>query len=201
MVVQLELSQMDIDAIKEVANIGTGQASMALSTLFNQRVDIGLPKTEIIKLADLHKSINSSEAMIGIYSSIKEGIFGNILMVIPVSSALNLTNKLHGKSGTRLENEDVLVLSKIGSILNSSYLTGVAQLLGERILFHPPHVMTIIGDSIVDFLSVHMAEDSKMLLVNIDFVVKEYDVRGGVMLLLTIESLYPLLQRLKSQLS
>jgi chemotaxis protein CheC len=196
----MELSHMDLDALREVANIGTGQASMALSVLFDQRVDIGLPRTSVVKLADVGKDLNSSETMIGIYSSIKEGLLGNILLVVPLTSALNLTNKLHGKSSTCLEDEDIKVLSKIGSILNSCYLTGVAQLLEQRILFHPPNVISIFGNSIGDFLSASLSEDSKVLLVDIDFAVEEFQVSGGFILILTLESIYPLITKLQQKM-
>lgn len=191
---------MDLDALKEVANIGTGQASMALSVLFNQRVDIGLPKISAIKLTDIGKSLNTSETMVGIYSRMKEGLFGNILLIIPLDSALNLTNKLYSKSSTRLEGDDVLVLSKIGSILNSCYLTGVSQLLGEHIIFQPPNVISIFGNSLADFLAVSIADDEKLLLIDIDFNVKEYGVQGGFVLLLTMDSIYPLITRLQQQM-
>jgi len=196
----MELSQMDLDALKEVANIGTGQASMALSALFNQRVDIGLPRTSVVKLADIGKGLNSSETMIGIYSNMKEGLSGNILLLVPLASALNLMNKLYSKSSTRLEGDDVLVLSKIGSILNSCYFTGVAQLLEQRIVFHPPNVISIFGNSIADFLAVSLSEDSKVLLVDIDFEIKEYSVHGGFILILTLESIYPLITRLQQKI-
>jgi len=191
---------MDLDALKEVANIGTGQASMALSLLFDQRVDIGLPKISIVKLSDIGKNLNSAETMVGIYSGLKEGLEGNILLILPLDSALKLTNKLHGKDSIRLETEDILVLGKIGSIMNSCYLTGVAQLLGQRIKFQAPNVVSIFGNSLADFLAVSMAEDVKLMLVDIDFDVKEFGIKGGFVLLLTIDSLYPLITKLQQKM-
>ena len=191
---------MDLDALKEVANIGTGQASMALSVLFDQRVDIGLPRTSVIKLSDIGKDFNSSDTMVGIYSRIKEGLLGNILLILPLTSALNLTNKLYNKSSTRLEDDDVQVLSKVGSIINSCYLNGVAQLLSQRVVFNAPNVVSIFGNSLKDFLAVSLSDDAKILVVNIDFNIKEFNVSGGFILILTLESIYPLITRLQQKM-
>lgn len=199
-----DLSDFELDALKETANIGTGHASMALSSLLGQKVNIDLPKTIVVPVRDAGEYISSAEeSIVGIYSRLSKGIEGNILFVIPVSVALKLLATLD-KAATdgraKLSKADLEILKKLGSVICSAYLSGVAQFFEERIEFRAPNVVSAIGRSIADFAMVEIEDDEKVLLISVGFNTEDTEVQGAFTLLFTTTSLSPLLEKLKQKM-
>ncbi|MBN1156736.1 chemotaxis protein CheC [Candidatus Woesearchaeota archaeon] len=199
----IKLSDFELDALKETANIGTGNASVALSALLNTKVDLDIPETMELSVHEVNKHISkSNESLVGIYSKVKEGMAGNILILMPFSISFKLINRLRKNEDAkdRLNDEDIVLLKKVGSILYSAYLTSLAKLFEQKIVFNPPNIFSAIGGSATDFILVQIGEKEKVLLITIHFNVKEQNIDGEFILLLTLKSLAPLLENLRKKM-
>ena len=88
-------TDLEIDALKEIGNIGAGNAATALSMLLSKKITIKVPQIRIIPFDDVSKSVGGPEQLvIGIFMRINGDIDGNILMVIPEQDAYALTEIL-----------------------------------------------------------------------------------------------------------
>ncbi|PLW79789.1 hypothetical protein C0585_05915 [Candidatus Woesearchaeota archaeon] len=197
----LSISDIDLDAIKETANIGTGNAATALSNLFKKRVNISLPDLKVMPLAEAAKSITGpKEMVVGIYSKIKEGMDGNILLMVPISVALSMTNTFlpNASSNNKIDENEKALLQKIGAATYISYLTSLAKFFKSKITFDPPNVISTFGESIFDFMVANVNADEEVMTIKLGFDIENTDIQGDFLLLFTIKSLKPLLSNIKS---
>jgi len=200
-----DLSDFELDALKETANIGTGHASIALSALMNRKVNINIPQTNVVSVHEVYSQIaRANETLVGIYSKVKEGMSGNVVMLLPIDCAFKLINHLNPAEGglqkESLKDKDIIILKKLGSVLYSAYLSALANFFEQNIRFQTPSVVSTFGDSIIDFILVQIGEKEKVLLITINFDVEGTDIDGNFILLFTLNSLSPLLQRLKTKM-
>jgi chemotaxis protein CheC len=200
-----ELSDFEIDALKETANIGTGHASIALSALMNKKVNINIPTTDVVNMHEVYSKVaQEKETVVGIYSKVKEGMNGNIIMLLPLGCAMKLVREINSDNTEEikdsLKEKDVTVLKKLGSVLYSAYLSALANFFEQNIIFQTPSIVSTFGDSIIDFILLQVGEQEKVLLITINFTVEDTDINGNFLLLFTISSLFPLLGKLKKKM-
>ena len=124
-----------LNVFREISNIGSGNASSSLAIMLNEIVDIGIPKSDMIKFSDITNSYNSPEELVvGTVLQLSEDMEGFIMVIMKVDSALNLLSKITGKEITcdRDDYDSVCEeLSSIGEICNilcGTYLTAISAI-------------------------------------------------------------------------
>lgn len=201
----VKLTDMELDALKEVANIGSGNASMALSSIFNKRVNISIPDLQILKMSQITDSFkNDKSTMIGIFSRFKEGMDGNVFLFLPTEAALNFVSSLKGEaSGNKqvFSKDDEIVLKKASSIIYSAYITGIAKFFEQRIIFSEPDVISALGSSVIESLLVRIDKQESLMMLNVNFVVEDLTISGEFTMAITLNSLAPLLTKIRKSLS
>lgn len=200
----MEITAIELDALKETANIGTGNASMALSSIFKKKVNISLPFIELTNINDISKVISGPDEMIvGIYSKIIEGMSGNIMMIMPIASAIDITNTFLSENKTSndgLSDKEKQLLQRVGTAIYSSYLTSIAKFFEKKITFEPPNVISTFGSSINDFLLLQMNSSEKLLVIKLGFDIEGSTIKGDFILLFSSESLTPLLINIRQKM-
>ncbi|MBN1503419.1 chemotaxis protein CheC [Candidatus Woesearchaeota archaeon] len=197
------LGEFELDSLKEMANIGTGNASIALSSLLNTKVKIDVPTTEVVSVHDVKNYFTrTDELAVGIYSNIKEGMTGNLVLLFPLPSALVLLDQLGRENAKKntLSKQDLDILKKLGSVLYSIYLTSIAKFLSLKIIFQPPNIVSTLESSIIDFVLVDIDQEEKCILIRIGFQMEGTGVTGNFILLFTLSSLTPMINRLKQEM-
>lgn len=188
-----DISPFEFDALKEIANIAIGNASIALSNIFKNKVGISLPYLDIVSTENLVNLLSfSNEKIVGIYAKINGGIEGDILTVIPIKSAIYITGKhlkLKQFNFEKLSSKDKLGLQKFGNIICSSYLDSLSNFFGKQINFASPVIVSMYTDSINNFLSNHIDYSQKILVIKLKFDVENINVQGDFLLLLTSKPL------------
>lgn len=201
----MEISAIELDALKETANIGTGHASMALSSIFKKKVNISLPVLELTNAESISSKISTPDEMIvGIYSKILEGMEGNIITILPIDSALDITNTFlmeDKKADEGLSEQDKKLLQRVGTAIYASYLTSLAKFFEKKITFEPPNVISTFGSSIQDFLILNMGNTDKLLLIKLGFNIEQTTIKGDFLLLFSSDSLTPLLASIRKKIS
>ncbi|MFH0874670.1 MAG: chemotaxis protein CheC [archaeon] len=194
---------LELDTLRELANIGTGNASIALSSLLNTRVNISIPTTALVNIKEVAGYIKSSNEMtIGLYSSITQGISGNLIAMFPVDSGIILANSLafNESSGADvLSKKHAEILKKLGSVLYAIYLSSIAGFLRSNITFQPPNIISTMGSSIIDFILVDIDQNEKCLLINLGFDAMNKAIKGDFILIFTVSSLMPMLEKLRKE--
>lgn len=152
------LTSMQLDALREVVNIGTGNAATALSQLINKKVDITVPDVNIVPFDDIFTSIEGDEIVVGVIVRILGDAPGNILFIFEKETALELISMLMGYKEEYLNDMGNSVLCEVGNITSSSYMNAISKLTG---LYMIPSVPAVTCDMLGAILSTTFIESGQ----------------------------------------
>lgn len=186
-----QLSDMQYDVLKEIGNIGSGNATTALSKMLNIRMDMSVPNVALLPFSEISSLIGSEEEqVVGILLGLEGDVDGMMLFLFDMPSARHLINKLmmndENKSLEFTEIE-LSALNEIGNIVAGSYLTALSTLTQMKIISTVPN-MTI--DMVGALLSVPAIEygkyGDKILLIQSHF--GENEITGYFLLIPELDS-------------
>jgi len=127
------LSSLQLDALKEVSNIGAGNAATALSMMIGKKVDMTVPAVNVVRLEDIVEE-NGEIEVAGTVVRVLGDIAGNILLVFENSTAENIIKKLVGSKQSPESEMGSSVLCEIANIISAAYMNSIAQLTNLAIL-------------------------------------------------------------------
>lgn len=154
----LDFNDMQIDALKEVANIGAGNAATALSQLLQTKIDMTVPSVNIVKFNEVFDKLDGEKLTVAILIRVLCDTPGNILFIFDKHSAINIINKLLGKKSIEIDEFGNSVLCEIGNIISSSFINAIAKFTNLTIL---PSVPAINYDMLGAILSSTFIESNQ----------------------------------------
>ena len=195
------LSAIQIDALREVGNIGAGNAAIALSQMVDKKVDLSVPKASLQPLVCIPELVGGPETPVaGVYLNIAGDCSGSILLLLEKESAESLAALMvpHDlAAGAEMGVVKRSALQETGSILSGSYLSALGQLTG---LFFKPSVPGFAMDmagAIMDYVLVDLGSaEEHVLVVETDFTVSGVKILGHLILFPDLGTLATILQRL-----
>jgi chemotaxis protein CheC len=141
------LSTLQLDALRELANIGSGTAGTALSRLLGRSVDISVPNAVVLPLAEAVEAVGAAEQEVtGVAIPLAGDMDAVVLLVFPVDEAGALCAMLGVEPGTQ---DAVSALGEIGNILAASYIGSLGAMTGLDLDLTPPHTATDMLAAIV----------------------------------------------------
>ena len=149
------VNEMYMDVLKEIGNIGAGNATTARAGMLVTQMKMNVPSVKLMDASKLGDAIcPEEETIVGIFLEVKDGITGSMMFIMKMESAHFLVNKLMGREQTYNEPFDEMDLSamkEIGNIIAGSYLSALA---GMTNLVISPSVPYIAVDMAASILSV-----------------------------------------------
>lgn len=194
-----DLNNLQIDVLREIGNIGSGNAATALAKMLNKKIDMEVPKVKILEFKDVNEVLGDADTIVvGILLRVTGDLAGIIMFILDKRAAKVLVNILMGKpideDGDFSEIE-ISALKEIGNILAGSYLSALSTLTNLRIM---PSVPDIAMDMAGAILSVPAIEFGKIgdtvLYIETEFSEGSTRVVGDFFLVPDIES-YDILLR------
>jgi len=153
----LTLSEAQIDALKEVGNIGTGHAATALSQLIKKKVNISVPQVKVIKLEEVSNLLGDSNTLVaGIIMNVLGDLTAKILLLLTRESAISLADMLlQNPPGTTKVLSEVgnSAIKETGNILSGAYMNALSEFLGMMLLPSVPSLVFDISGAILVSLS------------------------------------------------
>lgn len=192
------LNSMIIDVLKEIGNIGSGNAVTALSNMLAKRIDMMVPKVRILEFNDVAEILGGEEEIVvGIYLDLNADVKGNIMFILDLDSALNLTNMLLDKEDAELGDIAISALSEVGNILASSYVNSLSSLTGLKITVSVPSLAIDMAGAILSVPAIQFGLIADQVLF-IETVFKEgkSSVYGNLFLLPDMASFEKILSKL-----
>ncbi len=188
-----------VDVLRELGNIGAGNAMTALSQMLNCKVDMKVPQVRLLDFKDVGTLIGGEEQiMAGIYLAVDGDITGSIMFLLAKGSAKHLVTKL---MGMELPDDDfgemgISALMEVGNIITGAYLNSLATITNLKIF---PSVPSICVDMAGAILSVPAIEfgtlGDKILLIQSQFM-DEIELDGYFIMVPDIDSYTKILKSL-----
>ena len=188
-----QYSELQLDALRELANIGSGNASIALSGMLGRAVDISVPKAQVLALAEaVHAAGDGDQVTTGVRLGIVGDLTGTVVLLVPSADADAMCRML----GVEPDDDFALsALGEVGNIVGASYITALAGMVGVEMEPTPPATTTDRLATIVEgVLASHAHGGGVALMLDSDLTVEGEDCsmsfllvpdQGGVELLLS----------------
>jgi chemotaxis protein CheC len=176
----LDFNAMQLDALREVGNIGAGNAATALSQLINKKVDMTVPAVNIIPFDEIFSRIGGEEVVVGVIVRVLGDTPGNILFIFSNTTALNIIELLTGNREETINEMGESVLCEVGNIISGAYMNAIARFTNLLIM---PSVPAVAWDMLGAILSTTFIEsgqfDDQVLDIETMFINKdEFDISG-----------------------
>ena len=158
-----QYTDVQLDALRELANIGSGNASMALSAMLGRSVDISVPSALVLPMSDAVEHVGSPEEEV---TGIVLGVFGDmqasVLLLLAPSDADLMCGLLGVEAGDEI---GLSALMEIGNIVGSSYINALAGMTGLEVEPTPPAAATDMLAAIVESVLAERAGTSDLALL------------------------------------
>jgi chemotaxis protein CheC len=161
----MNLTDLQLDALREMSNIGSGNAATALASMLGQSVDLHVPTALALELADAVDAVGNAEDCV---SAVIIGVFGDLDATVLLLFDPQSANTLCSLLGVEGDPEMALsALGEIGNILGSSYVQAMGTMTGLDMEPHPPIAMTdMLGAIVASVLAVTAADTDLALLLD-----------------------------------
>lgn len=132
------LTETHLDVLKEIGNIGLGNAATALATMVNKRIDMAVPQSKFLSMDEVMELIGGLEEVVSCVSLRLDGdVPGQILFLFNLDSTFNLVDTLMGmEQGTTHELDEMgeSVVKEIGNVLTGSFLSAIGTMTGLNMI-------------------------------------------------------------------
>lgn len=181
-----KINKDKLDVLKELANIGVGNALTSLSKMLNEeKVEMDVPVATLAFLQDVPELLGGAELPVaGIYIESHGDISLTILFVLSLESASNLISILLPGSQGEFNEIGLSALIEVGNILTASYLNALSFMTNLKMLPYPPEIAVDMSGAII---STVMAEahivDDEVVLLKTSLKSKQSHISGHILIL------------------
>ncbi len=189
-----DLSDMHIDALREIGNIGSGNAASALAMMLTDQIDIEVPTVRILEYERVMEELGGPEQMIvGLLLSLDGDVNGMIMFLLQQNFANTLLEALMGMpvdENAELDEMSYSALQEVANIMAASYVNAIADLTGFTINVSVPSMCVDMLGAILSVPAIHYANISdKMIFIEDKFSGKELNAPNHILLIPDVESL------------
>src|SRR6056297_715728 len=180
------LNSSIIDVLKEIGNIGAGNAATSLAKMLNKKVDMEVPQVKILEFADVPKLIGGEENLVtGVYFNLEGDLTGSFLFVLDEESALGLLNLMMPMEFKEFDEMSNSALMEVGNILSGAYISSLASLTNLNISISVPSISYDMAGAILSVPAIQfgMVSDQVLIVENEFFDDDKDDMISGYFLL------------------
>ncbi|MEM2191884.1 MAG: chemotaxis protein CheC [Archaeoglobaceae archaeon] len=155
-----KIGSEELDALKELGNIGVAHAATSLSVMLGKLVEMSVPNVKIIKISEIHRELQD-KIVTGIVTALEDmenGRSGYLYIMFPDAKKL-----------VSLLVEDSMLIDstviEIGNILSSSFCNAIADMLGITLIPSPPNLAEDASVAIIEAIIAQIAERSDYVII------------------------------------
>lgn len=177
-----KITSLHLDVLKEIGNIGAAHAATALSDLLRKKIDMQVPKVEMVSFNDMMELAGGSEnVVVGIFLRIEGDAEGSMFFILPIVQANRFIRRLihdesfdfHAPSVSEL---GVSAMQEMGNILSGSYLSALSDFTGLKIYPTVPGLSVDMFGAIISIGLIELSQVSDTVIV-INTSIFEEDIK------------------------
>ncbi|POP32360.1 chemotaxis protein CheC [Lactonifactor longoviformis] len=197
-----ELDEYDKDILRELGNIGTGNAVTSLSQMMNHSLEIDTPSIKIIKYQEIAGILQREEEIqTGILVEVHGELQGIFLFLLDEDFTFSILNTILGEKARQLMNLDEIersLICELGNIMCGSYIRALSQLLNLKIDVDVPNLCIDMGGAILNIpLSHFLVFSDELLMIENIFHMGSCSFKGHILFLPEMESLRAIIGTLR----
>jgi len=146
------LKALQLDALREVANIGAGHAATALSQMIGGTIMISVPTINVSRLEEVPPQISAPEEPVAaVLMHMLGDLTGRTLLVFPKPTAARLAALMLRRPGSseELGEMEQSAIKEAGNILSSAYMNALSDFMGMMLLPSPPSLAVDMSTAVL----------------------------------------------------
>ena len=197
-----DLDEMQLDALREIGNIGSGNAASALSTMLCCPVNISVPTVQVLDYNDAVEQMGGPEQMIvGSLISLEGDVQGMILFLLQKNfSSMMIKTLLCAEEAPEMESIDEMgysVIQEVANIMAASYLNAIGSLTGLTIGMSTPSLCIDMLGAILSVPAIYYANISdKIIYIQDEFSGHDFRAPSHILLIPDMDSLKNIMGKL-----
>lgn len=165
-----EVNNMYLDVLREIGNIGAGNATSAIANMLGMKIDMNVPNVRLMEVSKLGLAVGAEdETIVGIFLEVENDIEGSMMFLLDIPSARYLVNKLmmmDTPNDQPFGEMELSALKEVGNIIAGSYLSALASLTGLVIAPSIPYIAVDMAASILSVPAIEFGQfgDNALLI-------------------------------------
>lgn len=198
-----ELTEFQISALREVVNIGVGNAVTSLSKMISKEVKIEVPELKVELIEKVPEVAGGADTIVSaVIMQVTGDIEGYIMMMLSEDSAKTVC-----KTITNMEDTDILdpisqsLIEEVGHILAGSYVSSLSDFLGFNIKISTPMQTFDMLGAIIDHILIEMSKKAEhALLFDTLFTIEGHEMDGILLTLFDPDSMDTILEKIDAMI-
>ena len=201
------LNPNQLDALREVANIGAGHAATALSEMIGETIMISVPRINVARLEEVPPQVAApDEPVAAVLMHMLGDLTGRTLLVFPRRTAHRLASMLLRRTtpvdadSREFSEMDQSAIKEAGNILSSAHMTALSDFMGMMLLPSPPSLAVDMSDAVLTTTYLQFGTDRDLVFcVESEFLMDDTaeKLRGFFLLLPDPASLQAILKAIR----
>ena len=194
------LNDIQLDVLREIGNIGSGNACTALSVLIGTAVDMSVPNIRFLDIKTAKEFLGEDNVVLGIMIEVKEDLKGMMFHIVHKDFAQKIINTFYPRDlsdFSELNEMDLSVLSEMGNITSGAYANSIATLTGMVVdIAAPEHHIGTIDEILRIPIEAYAEIGDKILVIDEQFFICDEQLTSNMILVLENSSLSKLFEKL-----
>jgi chemotaxis protein CheC len=189
-----ELGPRQLDALREVANIGAGHAATALSQMVNARIMVDIPEIKIVPIEEVGELVGAPDQIVSaVVMQLLGDVTGRTLQIFPWRSAVQLTSVLLNRRRVERPEDfgevEQSTLKEVGNILVGAYINALSEFMGLMLFMSPPAIAIDTAQAVLTTSSLNFGNrNDYVFAVNTRLGMDDRTEMGGYFLLFPDEA-------------
>ena len=194
-----EMGELEFDILKEIGSIGGGNAATALSSMLNAKVNMSMPAVKVLGFNAALNLLGDPEELVAAIEMSGE-LEGVMLFILTKEFADEIVQRMLGKGSVdmlELDEIDTSVLTEIGNIVISSYITAMSSLANVEVeLSVPQFTANMLGGILSVPIAVMGQHSDRIMMITGEFKIDGKALNSSMLLLPDVKSLNVLMKKL-----
>ena len=196
-----DLNDIQMDVLREIGNIVSGNAATSLSNMLMRPVGINVPQIKILDYNQVVTALGGPETMVvGLLLSLSGDVTGMMMFLLQKDFAHMTLNSLLGQTFSDFSEVDEMgysAMTEVANIMAASYVNAVSTLTGLDINISVPDICIDMAGAILSVPAIHYANISdKMIFIEDEFNSKEENAVSHILMIPEVESLQKIMTNL-----
>lgn len=199
------LNELQFDVMREIGNIGAGNACTALSVLLGTTIDMSVPSIQLLGFDDTSDYLGGPDTeVLGVKIDVTDDLEGMMFHIVNKRFAERIINTFYEKkleSFASIDEMDSSVISEMANITSGAYANSIATLTGLLVNIGTPHQQANTVKEILKIpLEAFAKAGDKILVVDEQFIIDKEQITSNMILVLENDSLKKLFEKLGVQM-
>lgn len=195
-----QVSDNYYDVLKELGNIGAGNAMTALSQMLDCKIDMKVPQVRLLDFSEVGELMGGEEQiMAGVFLGVEGDITGSMMFMVQEESARHLIQKITMgmlPEGNEFEEMGLSAMQEVGNIITGAYVNSLSSMTNLKVILSPPAMTVDMAGAILSVPAVQFGiYGDKILLIQSQFY-DELEMDGYFILIPDLESYEKILRAL-----